>query len=175
MSTLHEELQALDGTSALIELYTLDCTPLGGSVSHFTNSEAATGGNLSFGGISYTPIPLQTNGWDFSSTGTQPSPTITVSNVHRQLLSYTITLGDLVGARLTKVVTVAKFLDDGDTPDASQFIGPEIYVIDQKTAHNNQFITWQLVGVLNQVNQYLPRRQVLQKSFPGVSRIRARR
>lgn len=173
MSTLIEELQALEGSSPLIELYTLDCTPLGGVVVHFANTEASSGGNVSFGGVSYTPIPLQTSGWEFTSTGTQPNPTITVSNVSRQLLAYTITLGDLVGARLTKIVTVAKFLDDGASPDPSQFLGPEIYVIDQKTSHTNQFITWQLVGVLNQVNSYLPRRQVLRKDFPGVSRVRA--
>jgi lambda family phage minor tail protein L len=174
MSTLIEELQALDGSSPLIELYTLDCTPLGGAVVHFTNTESTAGTSISFGGVAYTPIPLQTAGWEFTSTGNQPSPTITISNVSRQLLSYTVTLGDLVGARLTKIVTVGRFLDDGDTPDSSQFLGPEVYVIDQKTAHTNQFITWQLVGVLNQVNQYLPRRQVLRKDFPGVSRERAR-
>lgn len=174
MTAPYAELAELNQTSGLIDLYKLDCTSIGGSIYYFTNTPA-TGGSLSFASISYSCIPIQTAGWDFTSTGTTPKPTLTVSNTSKTLLSVVISLGDLVGATLTRWRVLAKHLDNGPNPDSSKFLGPEVYIIEQKTSHNNMLIQWQLTSILDRMGMMIPRRQVLKdKGFPGVSRTRVR-
>lgn len=171
MTTPYADLQERHQSSALVELFTLDCTPLGGGVYNFTNTPASS--PVLFGGVSFTPIPIKSEGWDFTSTGAPPKPTLTVSNVARTLLTDVISLGDLVGAKVTRVRTFAKYLDAGATPDSSKYIGPEVYIVEQKTGHNNEFIQWQLTSILDRLGMKLPRRQVLKdKGFPGVSKTR---
>jgi lambda family phage minor tail protein L len=173
MTTPSAELTNLNQPSGFVELYQLDCTALGGTVYNFTNNTSPSGGALYFGGIAYTAIPIQTTGWDFTSTGTTPKPTLTVSNVNKTLLSVVISLGDLVGAKVTRYRTYEKFLDSGSSPDATKFVGPDVFTVEQKTGHNHTAITWQLTSVLDRLGMKLPRRQVLKdKGFPGVGRNR---
>lgn len=173
MTTPHADLRELNQTSGLIELYTLDCTNIGGNVYHFTSNVSASGSSVSFGGVTYAALPVTTGGWDFSSTGSPPKPSLTVSNVNKTFLYIVITLGDLVGAYVTRVRTFEKYLDGGATPDSSKKIGPDVYVIEQKTSHDNTAITWQMTSIIDRMGTMLPRRQVLKdKGFPGVSRTR---
>ena len=89
------------------------------------------------------------------------------------LLNAVISLGDIVGASLMRQRTYAKYLDNGSSPDSTKFIGPEVYIVEQKTGHNNEFIQWQLTSIIDRFGMMLPRRQVLRdKGFPGASRNR---
>ena len=173
MTAPYTDLQQRHQTSPFVELFTLDCTPLGGSVYRFTNYPSASGGALTFGGYSYTPLPIISSGWDFSSTGTPPKPTLTISNANKSFLGVVLTLGDIVGAKVTRIRTYAKYLNGEPTADSSKYIGPEVFVVEQKTGHNNEFIQWQLTSILDRFGMKLPRRQVLKdRGFPGVSRTR---
>jgi len=175
MTTPHAELQTLSQNSGFVELYVLDTTILGGTVYRFTNNVTAVGGSLSFNSQTYAALPITTTGWDFTSTGAPPKPTLTVSNVNKTLLSVVVSMGDLVGSTLTRYRTFEKFLDGGASPDGSQFIGPEVYIIEQKIGHNKHYITWQLSSIIDRMGMMLPRRQVLKdKGFPGVARTRIR-
>jgi len=165
----HEELQQLNQTSPLIELFILDLTRLGGSIYRFTND----GAPVVHAGHTYQSIPIKCEGWDFTSTGAPPQPTVTVSNVSRTLLADVIGLGDLVGATFTRVRIYAKHLDGAEFEDPTRIIGPEVYIIDRKTGHNKNFIQFQLSSVIDRFGIRLPRRQILKdKGFPGVSRTR---
>lgn len=111
MTTPYADLQDLNQSSGFVELFTLDATKVGGGVYRFTNFANPDGGALYFGGNAYIPLPVKSEGWDFSSTGTPPKPTLTVSNVSKQFLADVISLGDLVGSEVTRVRTFAKYLD----------------------------------------------------------------
>ena len=175
MTTPTNELAKLDQTSGFIELYVMDCTAIGGGVFRFTNNLTAAGGNLVFGGNTYVALPIHTSGWDFNSAGTTPKPTLAVSNVNKTLLNYVVALGDLVGAKVTRYRTYEKFLDTGSAPDSSKYVGPDVYIIEQKTSHNKNIISWQLTSILDRMGMKIPRRQILKdKGFPGVSRTRIR-
>lgn len=64
---------------------------------------------------------------------------------------------------------------DQNVPDGSKFIGPDVFLIEQKVAHNKNFISWQLTSKMDRMGIKLPRRQVLKdRGFPGVSRTRIR-
>lgn len=168
------DLERQDGTSPYIELFTLNATNIGGGIYRLTPMTKADGNPVKFNNIDYYPLPIQTEGWEFDATGKPNRPTITVSNVNYDLLAGIISLGDLIGATLTRVRTFERFLDHGSTPDPSQTLPADIMIIDQKTLHNKEQITWTLTSFVDQFGIMLPRRQVTRYgdsrygSFPGV-------
>lgn len=177
-SLINPELQKSEQGSAFVELYSVDATAFGGSLYYFCNQKNISGGNVVFGGITYQAMPIQVTGWDLSSTGTSAKPTLSISNLSKVLLAAVISQGDLVGAKVTRTRTFAKFLADGATPNATAFIGPDKMVIEQKTFHDRSMIQFQLSSVMDRMGMKLPRRQVLKDAnhlgcaFPGVSRTR---
>lgn len=167
--TIETELQKLSLDSPIVELFTIDCTPIGGSVYRFT-PQFQDGGSVLFGGVSYTSLPITSEGWEVTATGTQPRPTLTISNVNSTLLSAVVTLGDIVGAKVTRVRTLRKYLDDGSNPDSNAFLLPDVYEIEQKIAHNKTLISWQLSSVIDRFGTRIPRQQITKDKFPGVGR-----
>ncbi len=175
-----QELAKLHQTSALVELFTVDLTTIGsGSIFRFTPNVKPDHTSVSFGGLTYTALPIEANGFDLTASGPAPKPTLTISNVSGALMAAVVGLGDIVGAKVTRVRTYEKFLDGGSTPSSTTFIGPDIYFVEQKTAHDNTLIQFQLTSVLDRAGLRLPRRQVLKdptpqtpEGFPGVARTR---
>lgn len=172
-----QDLQNQHQTSPLIELYTLDCSNLGGSVYRFTPMFAESG-SVSFQGQQYFSIPIQTEGWEVTSSGTQPRPTLQVSNTHGAVLNAVITLGDIVGAKVTRLRTYEKYLDGMPEADANMHLRPDVLQVEQKTSHTNTHIAWQLSTILERLGTKLPRRQILKDQTarhlyaPGISRYR---
>jgi lambda family phage minor tail protein L len=175
--TIKDELRVLHQPSPFVELFTLDCSNLGGSVYYFTPNVLSTGGNVVFNSITYQPIPIITSGWEMKGTGEQARPSISVSNVNQVLLNAVATLKDIRYAKVTRIRTLEKFLDGQPTADPTQYIDPmDFYYVYQKTAHNRNLITWTLTTPLEAFNQKLPGRQFLKDGpdgFPGLSRIRS--
>lgn len=120
MTTLHPDIQReinkLYNDSELIELFVLDATAFGGPLFRFTNNPGPTGGGVVHNGLTYVPMPIVGTGFDITSTGTLPTPTITISNVNKVVQSAVITYGDLIGAKLTRIRTYGKFLDAATFP-----------------------------------------------------------
>lgn len=171
--TIQQELQVLNQVNGFVELHVLDCSNIGGIVHYFTPNVYSDGSPIVWDGHSYTFIPIQSSGWELTTAGSLPQPTITISNVNKQLLTAVITLGDIVGATYTRYRTFSKFLDGQAEASTSQYIGPDVYVVYQKLGHDNTQISWQLASILDKPNMKLPSRQVLKDiGFPGVSRYR---
>jgi lambda family phage minor tail protein L len=168
---MEADLQKLNLAYSLVELFTLDCSGFGGSVYHFT-PHFGVGATLDFGGVTYTSIPITSDGWEVTSSGTQPRPTITISNVYSTMLNAVVTLGDIVGAKVTRKRTLERYLDAGVTPDSAQILAPDIYTVEQKVNHTSEVISWQLSSVMDRFGTSLPRRQITRDRFPGVGRQR---
>ena len=83
---------------------------------------------------------------------------------------------DLIGAVLTRIVTLASSLDATNFPNNTNPFGTpnsdefpqEIYVIDRKTNENRQFVEFELTGEIDQSGKKIPVRQVTRKDFAGV-------
>ncbi len=101
--------------SPLVELFVIDCTGLGGPIHRFT-PHFSEGASVSFGGNTYLSMPIISDGWEVSASGTQPRPTLSLTNVNRLLMNEVVTLGDLVGAKITRIRTLAKYLDAASFP-----------------------------------------------------------
>ena len=178
-SNIQGEINKLQNTAAYVELFKLDASHFGGTTYYFTNNASTSGGAVVMSGQAYQPIPIQATGFDVTSSGTLPKPSLVISNVHATLLSAVLGLGDLVGAYLTRIRTYEKFLDAGATPNPSAFIGPEKWLIEQMTERTGNSIQWALTTTIDRM-AYKAGRQVLKdlsvKNLyaPGVSRNRTR-
>ena len=106
---------------AVIELFTLqlDAT-LHGSTTIYRFHNGANlnaNGEVVWAGNSYLRFPIECTGFEFTGTGTLPRPTISVSNIFGTLtaimqdVNQTTVGNDLNGAKLTRIRTLARFLD----------------------------------------------------------------
>ena len=180
------ELQAI-APGAVIELFTLslNSTLHGDStIYRFHNgANLNANGEVVWAGNSYLRFPIECTGFEFGSTGTLPRPTITISNIFGTITTIlqdvnTTTVGnDLNGATLTRIRTLARFLDavnfTGDTnpfgtPDPTAEFPQEIYILDRKVTENRSVVTWEAQSALDLVNVKLPKRIATRDIFPGI-------
>ena len=106
---------------AVIELFTLqlDAT-LHGSTTIYRFHNGANlnaNGEVVWAGNTYLRFPIECTGFEFTGTGTLPRPNISVSNIFGTLtaimqnVNQTTVGNDLNGAKLTRIRTLARFLD----------------------------------------------------------------
>lgn len=173
MSNISQHIQ-LSATDSLIELYELDCSALGGSVYHFTPMTTPNLTSIQFGGITWEPIPIATDGFSISNTEAPAKPTMTISNVALQMVGPIISMRDLVGAKLTRYRTFERFLTTGSSPDSTALLPKDVYYISKKIVQNPLNIQWELSSTIDKSGVKLPRRLFLRRYFPGLSQVRFR-
>ena len=171
--------------SAIIELFTLQLdNSLHGATTVYrfhAGSSLKDNGEIAWAGNSYQRFPIQAEGFAFQK-GMLPRPTLTVSNalgtITAILLSVnTTTAGnDLTGATVTRIRTLAKFLDavnfPGDinpygTPDPTAEFPQEIYKIDRKSAENRDVVQFELASVFDLAG-IRAGRQCTRSEFPSI-------
>lgn len=154
----------------LVILFELDLTSLGGSVFRFTSTANETTA-IVFDGNTYVPINVEADGFEASSDGAFPTPTLRVSNVEFTLQALIYGFNDLIGGRLIRIRTFRKFLDDGLDPDPTARFPDDIYIVDRKTDQNKISISWELKSSLDHADQKLPGRQILKNNCSQIYRI----
>ena len=171
--------------SAIIELFslTLDSTLHGAStVYRFHNgSSLVSNGDIVWAGNSYVKMPIQAEGFAFRK-GQLPRPTLTLSNALGTITSILLTVNnttvgnDLTGATVTRIRTLARFLDavnfPGDinpygTPDSTAEFPQEIYKIDRKSAENREVVQFELASVFDLAG-IRAGRQCTRTEFPSI-------
>lgn len=95
----------------VIELFELDATALGGSIFRFHNGLNFNKSDIVWQGNTYLRYPVQASGFEMSSKGVLPRPKLTVANISNAVAAEVRAYGDLVGAKVTRKRTLAKFLD----------------------------------------------------------------
>ena len=175
--------------SAIIELFSLQLdNDLHGATTIYrfhAGSSLKDNGEIVWAGNSYQRFPIKAEGFAFRQ-GQLPRPTLTVSNalgtITAILLSVnTTTAGnDLTGATVTRIRTLARFLDavnfPGDinpygTPDNTAEFPQEIYKIDRKSAENRDTVQFELASVLDLAGIRAPNRQCTRAEFPSIGTI----
>ena len=166
--TITVEIQKLE-PSAIVEMFELDGTAFGGEVMRFHAGTNKLNQNVVWQGNSYTPFPLQASGFDYSGNGQLPRPKMTVSNVTGAITLLVLTYDDLLGAKVTRKRTLAKYLDavnfpGGVNPTAdptAEFVD-EIFFIDRKVTENRELVEFELAAAFDVAGVKLPRRQIIQ-------------
>ena len=175
--------------SAIIELFTLQLdNSLHGATTIYrfhNGSSLKDNGEIVWAGNSYQRFPIQAEGFAFRQ-GQLPRPTLTVSNALGTIsailidVNNTTTGNDLTGATVTRIRTLARFLDavnfPGDinpygTPDSTAEFPQEIYKIDRKSAENRDTVQFELASVLDLAGIRAPNRQCTRAEFPSIGTI----
>lgn len=160
MSDITEEAQQLSA-DALIELFELDASNVGGGVYHFVSDNVAGQSEISFGGTVFTAIPIEAEGFEWNGQGAPPIPKIRVSNVNRVLQAATRTLDGAIGAQVTRIRTFRKFLDDGASADSTQVFNRDFFRIERMSNRTSTVIEFELAAAIDQEGRSLPGRVCL--------------
>ncbi|MFP3432091.1 phage minor tail protein L [Paraburkholderia sp. SIMBA_061] len=149
----------------LIELFDLDATAIGGQMARF--HAHLTAGPIVWQGNVYSPWPVTAEGFQRTSTGAAPTPTLKVGNVDGSISSLCIALADLVGAQVTRRRTLTKYLDAVNFPDGNpgadpdEEMPPEVWLIERKSHEDNETVEFELSSPLDFEGEQLPRRQII--------------
>ena len=92
----------------------------------------------------------------------------------------TTTGNDLTGATVTRIRTLARFIDAVNfpgninpygTPDSTAEFPQEIYKIDRKSAENREAVQFELAAVFDLAGIRAPQRQCTRAEFPSIGTI----
>jgi len=96
---------------AIIDLYELDASAVGGGLTRYHPGRNANMRPIVWQGNTYTPFPVEATGFELNVRGTLPRPTIRFANINGFIGSLVHQYDDLVGAKITRKRTLAKYLD----------------------------------------------------------------
>src|SRR5690606_25865634 len=131
---MYADIQSL-GQSALIELFELDLTPLGGDIFRFHAGTNELGTPIVWAGNSYQPMPIQAEGFDITTRGQLPRPKLRIANIDG-VISQAVQGGDICGMKVTRRRTFARYLDavnfsaGNPTADPSAEFPQDVFFID---------------------------------------------
>ena len=105
--------------SAIIELFQVDATGILDSTGtpgtiyrfHSGTNELSGHGDVVWAGDTYSAFPVEADGFESNTRGTLPKPTLRIANINGLIGSLNRDFKDLVGAKLTRIRTLAKYLD----------------------------------------------------------------
>lgn len=107
--------------SAIIELFELELiTAIHGSNEIYrfhAGTNLVDNGDIIWRGNSYLKFPIEADGFEYSGQGTLPRPKIRVSNIFGTVTAIILSLPvGLEGAKVTRIRTLAKYLDAANYP-----------------------------------------------------------
>ena len=187
MSTapVFSEVQKIN-PSAIIELFTLQLdNSLHGATTTYrfhSGSNLNANGEIVWAGNAYQRFPIEANGFAYQR-GQIPRPKLVVSNALGTIsailltVNQTTTGNDLTGATVTRIRTMARFLDAVNfpgnsnplgTPDPTAEFKRQIYVIDRKATENREVVEFELAGAIDMAGVRAPKRQCTRALFPSI-------
>ena len=169
---------------SVIELFTLTLkTALHGAntVYRFHSGSNQTNQDIVWAGNSYLKFPIIAEGFAFQR-GQLPRPKLVVSNALGTISAILVTVNeitagnDLTGATVTRIRTLARFIDNANftgnnpfgTPDPNAEFPREIYSVDRKSAENREVVEFELAAVFDLAGIRVPKRQCTRALFPAI-------
>lgn len=136
------------------------------------------GGGITWQGINYLPVPVETEGFEINANGQMPRPKIRISNKDYFITDMLVRNSDFQYSKVIRKRTFIKYLDDinfdGGNPwgeaDSSAEISNESYIISQKTAENKNYVEFELTSPLDLENFELNNRLILSRYCSWVYR-----
>ena len=170
--SVKRELHSLE-PSAIIELFQLHLTQAVNGVNLVYYYHAGTNElsqDLVFGGVTYSAVPIEVDGFKVTTKGTLPRPKMKISNVDGAISALMLAYNPL-HAEVRRIRTCKKFLDavnfesgTNATADPTAMFngGYESWYIDRVSAENPELVEFELIGKLDLTNLRLPGRQVVE-------------
>jgi lambda family phage minor tail protein L len=173
---------------ALIELFQLELNVTQHGVAETYYFHAGTNdngyGELVWDDQPYMALPIEVEGFEYSSQGTLPRPKMRISNLMGTVTSLILTLPEgLEGAKFTRIRTLGRFLDAQNFAadnyviasywDAGYELGTsatadplaefprEVYFVDRKSAENRDVVEFELASAFDMAGVRAPKRQCI--------------
>lgn len=124
------------------------------------NTEYIPGSMGPYQQVEYEPIPIIATGFDRTTKGQIPQPQLQISNIFGTISGLLDTLDDLVGVKVYRRRTLAKYLGNFPTVDITKSFPTDIYYIERKVSENSMSITFQLASPLDLEGLQIPKRIV---------------
>jgi lambda family phage minor tail protein L len=172
--------------SAIIELFTLQTVAaIHGSAQTYrfhNGSNLNNSGDVIWAGNQYLKMPIQAEGFAFQK-GQLPRPTLTISNALGTITAILLNVNqvttgnDLTGATVTRIRTLARYLDAVNfpggtnplgTPDPTAEFPQEIYKIDRKASETREAVQFELAAPTDLAGIRIPGRQCTRSEFPSI-------
>jgi len=164
------QLQAFE-QDAKIELFMLSSGKLKAEVFRFHAGVNEKYEDIIWQGNTYTALPMSSEGFEYSGKDF-PRPKIKLSNCAGAFSALVAQYDDLIGSKVTRIQTLARFLDAANFvngnpyADPSQFLPLEEFFVTQKTAENRNYMEFELGSSLDISGVALPRRIVIASVCP---------
>lgn len=176
--TISQDLKKSTVDSPYIEMIKIDGSAIHPSiVFNFTQSSDMP---FQFGGVTYEPFPYKISGTEVT-TAQAPRPKMVFSNVTNVIQPYVQQYQGLKGVKVSRIRTLAKYLDNGPLADSSQTLPIEVFYVNAMTRMDRFTIEFELVTELDLPHAKLPAAQALKDDIgtndlyaPGLSIIRFR-
>ena len=172
--------------SAVIELFTITTeTALHGSNATYrfhAGTNRVGNGDIVWAGNTYVKMPIQAEGFAYTR-GQLPRPTLVVSNALNTITALLLTVNqttagnDLTGATVTRIRTLARYLDAANfpgssnpfgTPDPTAEFPQEIYSIYRKATETREVVEFELAAPTDLAGVRIPGRQATRSIFPAI-------
>ena len=142
--------------------------------------------SITWQGQRYEALPIRATGFEVNSAGTLPKPKLEFISTEETKVYFSLMktqmaqLGDLVGAKITRIRTLAKFLDaenfsdanvdlpkpKGFIPDQNAEFPRDVYFIERKLIENKSVMSFEMTSILDVENIRLPLRMMYSNRCP---------
>jgi lambda family phage minor tail protein L len=164
-----EDIQKLE-PGGWIELVTFDGTEIGAGILRFHGYPYS--GSIFWQVEEFARWPMKMEG--FAVTADQPpTPKITVANVDGAITALCLYFQDMVGAKIIRHRTLAKYLDainfpGGVNPDADpdEHAPDDVWYVERKLMEDNEAVTFELSSGMDFLSLQLPSRQIVSNHCP---------
>jgi len=170
ISSVYADLSVL-APSAIIELFELrlDNSLHGSSnITRWHNGcNAALTGGVVWDGNTYNSFAIKAEGFEQTSSGSLPRPTLTVANTDGLITALLLDVNavtahnDLTGAEVRRIRTLKRYLDGETTADPNAQWPVEIWYIDRKETENREIVSFELASKFDLAGQFIPKRQLI--------------
>lgn len=155
---------------AEIELFILDASKTDGGVYRFHGGTNELNGPVIWQNEAYKPRQIRLSGFN-EEEGQRPQPTLTLSNVSGAFGNPEIDYNALEGARLIRVVTLARYLDPINFPKSenltagSEELPREMFIIKRKSKEDFLEVEFDLGTPDDAINRKVPARPITRRCW----------
>ena len=140
--------------------------------------------DIIWAGNTYTKLPIKAEGFEYNAESSSlPRPTLTVANLLGSITTILLDVNnttpgnDLTGAKLTRIRTLARYIDAANfsagtnpfgTPDPNAKLNDDIFYCARKVSENRDYVTFELAAAFDLAGVRAPKRQCSANLCPWI-------
>ena len=129
------------------------------------NFGSETAGDYSL--VTYTALPMESEGWEVRGTGSLPRPTVRMANVNSYWSGYLTDFDDLVGAKVIRRRTLEKYIYGGSAVSTVPVeFNRDVFYIERKSNETATIVEFELTSAFDVEGVKLPRRSIIAARCP---------